>query len=81
LTDAGKGDDDDPFAFDPADAAAGRRALPPDMRRRVNEIERELKDSAAVDEGLLASFDERLRASEAKAKEKAKEAPPPPGRE
>jgi len=61
------------FGFDPADAAAGRAALPPDMRRRVVELETELEQSAAVDRGLLAAFDERLRQKEEAAEE---EAPP-----
>ena len=55
------------FGFDPADAAAGRAALPPDMRRRVVELETELEQSAAVDRGLLAAFDERLRQTEEEA--------------
>ncbi len=73
----------DPFAFDPADAAAGRRALPPDTRRRVAALEGELARSAAVDEALLAAFDERLgrgAGAEAEAAEGGSDAarPPPP---
>lgn len=57
-------DENDPYAFDPADAAAGRAALPADVRRRVDDLEAELARSAALDAELLAAFDDRLKEKE-----------------